>query len=118
MRTSIEKAGAQQGNLILVDEDELLLLAKTNLKRSGVDMACQPKLSTPGLIVPESMLDYGRRNRRLVLLGMLGNRNFFQQLQPSITIVQSRCGASIPTSMRKAAKASQWKKYAYYRANI
>jgi diguanylate cyclase (GGDEF)-like protein/PAS domain S-box-containing protein len=69
MRTLIEKAGARQGNLILVDEAELVLVAKANMEQQGVGMPRRREPSTPGPILPESMLDYVRRNREQVLLG-------------------------------------------------
>jgi diguanylate cyclase (GGDEF)-like protein/PAS domain S-box-containing protein len=69
MRTLIEKAGAHQGNLILVDEAELLLVAKAGMEQQGVGIACRREPSTPRPILPESMLDYVRRNREQVLLG-------------------------------------------------
>lgn len=69
MRTLIEKSGAQQGNLILVDHAELLWVARTNTEQQGVGILRPRELSTPGSILPEPMLDYVRRNREQVLPG-------------------------------------------------
>jgi diguanylate cyclase (GGDEF)-like protein/PAS domain S-box-containing protein len=77
MATLIEKAGADQGDLISVDEAGPLLLAKTNMEQQAVDMPRQQEPSTSVPILPESMLDYVRRNREQVLLGDAGQPHHF-----------------------------------------
>jgi GAF domain-containing protein len=77
MRILIGKAGAQQGNLILAYKTELLLVAKTNMEQQGVSIPRRREPSTFGPILPESMLDYVRRNREQVLLDNVGQTHPF-----------------------------------------
>jgi diguanylate cyclase (GGDEF)-like protein/PAS domain S-box-containing protein len=77
MRIVLENAGAQTGYLLLVRDRDLMFVADAHVGQTGVCVNVHVDRLLPAGLLPESIVNYVRRSRELVLLPDLDQANAF-----------------------------------------